>query len=318
MLKSPLSSDELARLNIKQNLPSAWRLAVHIGLLATLGWGACQFVDEAVTNPVASGWLYLPALLCLLGYGAVFNFLGYAGLGHELAHYTVFKARWLNVALFRLVSVLTWNNPEYFRTSHRVPHQHTLELGVDYEVNPAPYPLLERWWRYAFFDWEAMQRALTIHWENARNVVNGPFGQRHFPAGSANRQKLVRTARIHIALQGTAASVSLALGWWAGLVLGTIAPFICTLPNRILAKLQHAGLARDSHDHRQSTRTVLLAKPFALLYWNMNYHVEHHMHPSVPHFNLPKLREALGTHLKSTTPGVAPHLHSLRMPTHHD
>ncbi len=29
------------------------------------------------------------------------------------------------------------------------------------------------------------------------------------------------------------------------------------------------------------------------LYWNMNYHTEHHMYAAVPFFNLPKLRAAI-------------------------
>ena len=32
---------------------------------------------------------------------------------------------------------------------------------------------------------------------------------------------------------------------------------------------------------------------FRFLYWNMNYHVEHHMFPMVPYHALPKLHEAM-------------------------
>ncbi|HEX4916915.1 MAG TPA: fatty acid desaturase, partial [Limnobacter sp.] len=103
--------------------------------------------------------------------------------------------------------------------------------------------------------------------------------------------------------------------WWMWLPLVTCAAFVCTLPNRVLAKLQHASLARNQSDLRQSTRSVLLARPLALLYWNMNYHTEHHLHPSVPYFNLPKLRIALASHLPQTPTGLAPHLDALRMPT---
>jgi fatty acid desaturase len=32
---------------------------------------------------------------------------------------------------------------------------------------------------------------------------------------------------------------------------------------------------------------------FRFLYWNMNYHVEHHMFPMVPYHALPKLHEVI-------------------------
>ena len=32
------------------------------------------------------------------------------------------------------------------------------------------------------------------------------------------------------------------------------------------------------------------------LYWNMNYHIEHHIFPTVPYYNLPALRRYLEEH----------------------
>ena len=56
---------------------------------------------------------------------------------------------------------------------------------------------------------------------------------------------------------------------------------------------QHAGLAEDVLDHRLNTRTVYMNPVFRFLYWNMNYHVEHHMFPMVPYHALPRLHEAI-------------------------
>lgn len=53
--------------------------------------------------------------------------------------------------------------------------------------------------------------------------------------------------------------------------------------------LQHGGLAEDVLDHRLNSRTVLMNPVSRWLYWNMNYHVEHHMFPMVPYHALPKL-----------------------------
>ena len=46
-------------------------------------------------------------------------------------------------------------------------------------------------------------------------------------------------------------------------------------------------------DHRLNSRTVYMNPIFRFLYWNMNYHVEHHIFPTVPYHALPKLHEAI-------------------------
>ena len=56
---------------------------------------------------------------------------------------------------------------------------------------------------------------------------------------------------------------------------------------------QHIGLQEDVKDHRFSTRSVRLNPIASFIYWSMEYHIEHHMFPSVPSYNLPKLHEAL-------------------------
>ena len=57
--------------------------------------------------------------------------------------------------------------------------------------------------------------------------------------------------------------------------------------------LQHAGLAENVTDYRLNTRTILLNPVSRFLYWNMNYHVEHHMFPTVPYHALPALHERI-------------------------
>jgi len=61
---------------------------------------------------------------------------------------------------------------------------------------------------------------------------------------------------------------------------------------------QHAGLAEDVLDHRLNCRTVYMNPVFRFIYWNMNYHVEHHMFPMVPFHALP----ALHAEMRADTP----------------
>ena len=57
--------------------------------------------------------------------------------------------------------------------------------------------------------------------------------------------------------------------------------------------LQHGGLADNVIDHRLNSRTVYMNPVSRFIYWNMNYHVEHHMFPMVPYHALPKLHEMI-------------------------
>ncbi len=52
---------------------------------------------------------------------------------------------------------------------------------------------------------------------------------------------------------------------------------------------QHAGLAENVLDHRLNCRTITMNRIHRFLYWNMNYHLEHHMFPLVPYHQLPRL-----------------------------
>jgi fatty acid desaturase len=40
------------------------------------------------------------------------------------------------------------------------------------------------------------------------------------------------------------------------------------------------------------------------LYWNMNYHVEHHMFPMVPYYRLPELHEEIKDDLAPVYPSI--------------
>ena len=67
--------------------------------------------------------------------------------------------------------------------------------------------------------------------------------------------------------------------------------------------LQHTGLADNVLDHRLNTRTVYMNFFSRFIYWNMNYHVEHHMFPMVPYHNLPRLHRLIKHDLPEPNPG---------------
>ena len=67
---------------------------------------------------------------------------------------------------------------------------------------------------------------------------------------------------------------------------------------------QHAGLAFDVKDHRVNTRTVILNPILRWLYIKLEYHIEHHMYPQVPWYNLPKLHKIIKNQLPKPNYGL--------------
>jgi len=67
---------------------------------------------------------------------------------------------------------------------------------------------------------------------------------------------------------------------------------------------QHIGLAEDTPDWRQNTRTIRMSPLSRLLYWNMNYHTEHHSYPTVPFHALPELTEQMAAQMPPAYPST--------------
>ena len=84
----------------------------------------------------------------------------------------------------------------------------------------------------------------------------------------------------------------------------TLAPFcggwlamLCNAP-------QHMGLRDNVTDFRLCTRTIILSFPVRFLYWNMNYHIEHHMYAAVPCYKLRRLHEIIKHDLPACPEGL--------------
>jgi fatty acid desaturase len=71
-----------------------------------------------------------------------------------------------------------------------------------------------------------------------------------------------------------------------------------------LGLTQYSGLVKDLRDPRLNTRTLKLNPFVRFLYFNMNYHIEHHMFPMVPFHSLPKLHERIKQDLPRAYDGL--------------
>ena len=93
----------------------------------------------------------------------------------------------------------------------------------------------------------------------------------------------------HLAL----AALFIAIGQWILILLVNLSAFYCGWLVTLCGTPQHIGLVPDAPDFRLCCRTFTCSRFVGFLYWNMQYHVEHHMFPAVPFYNLPALRKAI-------------------------
>lgn len=76
--------------------------------------------------------------------------------------------------------------------------------------------------------------------------------------------------------------------------------------HELCALTQHTGLKENVLDYHVSSRTVLLNPVVRFLYWNMHYHIEHHIFPSVPFHALPGFHDAVASQMPKPYSGLWP------------
>ncbi len=69
---------------------------------------------------------------------------------------------------------------------------------------------------------------------------------------------------------------------WVLIYLLIFGNFFATILGRLTGALQHTGLNENTPDWRLVCHTVKVNPVVRFLYWNMNYHIEHHMYAAVP------------------------------------
>ncbi len=219
---------------------------------------------------------------------------------HECGHGTAFRTRWMNDAVYQVASFMLMRNPVNWRWSHARHHTDTIIVGRDAEIAVMRPPDLLRA-VLAFTGILDFRYALP-------GLVRNAFGNLSADEKSyipeTEWPKAVAAARWHVAVY--AATIALAAYTWSFLPLMLIGlPRIYGSWHMVMTGLlQHIGLADNVTDHRLNSRTVLMNPVSRWIYWNMNYHVEHHMFPMVPYHALPKLHDMIKHDLPAPNPSM--------------
>ncbi len=115
---------------------------------------------------------------------------------------------------------------------------------------------------------------------------------------------MVREARAWVAIYLAVVALAIVLGSFLPLMYVGLPSLYGRWLAHFFAFTQHAGLAENVLDHRLNSRTVYMNPVLRFLYWNMNYHIEHHMFPMVPYHALPELHKEVRDDMPVPSPST--------------
>ena len=116
--------------------------------------------------------------------------------------------------------------------------------------------------------------------------------------------KAIFISRIYVGIWLLIILWSILASSWMPLLYFVLPQFYGKTLHKLVAFTQHAGLARNIKDHRVTSREMYLNPILSFLYWKMEYHVTHHMFPTVPSYNLDKLHHHIKDQLPRTNDGL--------------
>jgi fatty acid desaturase len=289
----------------RSNLRGWIQTLSHLGvffLTGALAWIAFENVSSRNWS-----WSVPLLLLALFVHGTMGPFMGLIAI-HELQHRTVFRSRRLNEFFEKVYAFISWSDYIWYQMSHAIHHRATCHRAYDGEV-VLPVRFSLRQWRVwlALLAWNPAitWERLKMVWRHAQGNVQGEWYRHVLPASDpALRARHRNWARTLLIGHGLLALLFVLSGNWFLIVVFSIGTQYCSWLGFLCGVPQHYGLNSDIPDFRYNTRTFTCAWLPAFYYWNMQYHIEHHMYPAVPFFNLPKLRAAIEHDLPEAPHGL--------------
>ena len=292
--RTPVPKDVLNALMQRSNLRGWIQTLLHLGLwflTATIAY--FSFLQISLSN---WHWSLPFFFLTLFVHGTIGPFLGLIAI-HELQHRTVFRTRWLNVVFEQVYAFFSWSDYLWYQESHVRHHRATCHQGHDGEVE-LPLRFSFRKWRFwlavlAWYPRTTIEKLKQV-WRHANGEIRGDWYNHVIPETDQRLRKRHRNwARFLLVGHGCLALMFILSGHWFLILLVTFGTQYCSWLGFLTGTPQHFGLNSNVPDFRLSTRTYTCSWLPAFLYWNMQYHLEHHMYPAVPFFNLPKLHKII-------------------------
>jgi fatty acid desaturase len=258
------------------------RFAAHLVCLAgtgTLVWLA------------ADRWYLLIPAMTVHGFAIVTMFAPM----HECVHRTAFKSRRLNDVFGWLAGLLCFYNSTYYRRYHTWHHRYTQDGERDPELStPKPRTRLGYVAHVSGIPfWLGKPRELI-------SIAAGRLGHLPFIPPDARRETAI-SAAAQLAVYAAAIAGSI-FGQSTVLLYYWLLPALLAQPLlRAILIVEHTGCSEDANG-LTNTRTTLTTAPVRALMWNMPFHAEHHLYPSIPFHQLPTAHERIRESLANIAP----------------
>ncbi|HEY0519425.1 MAG TPA: fatty acid desaturase family protein [Ilumatobacteraceae bacterium] len=271
----------------RRNGPAIRDTALWIGLLVVLG-GLGVYL-----------WFSVWSLLCFAAYGVLYGSASDARW-HECGHGTAFKTRWMNTIVYNLACFMIMRDPTVWRWSHARHHTDTIIVGRDPEIvarRPPPLGHIAADF-LGLFAVPAAFKHMFVHASGRMLAEEATY------VPDTERSKTYWTARAWLLIYAIVVV-------WCIASRSILPAMVIGLPRMygawhhiVTGLTQHSGLADDVTDHRLNSRTVYMNPISRFVYWNMNYHVEHHMYPMVPFHSLPALHAEIKDDLPAPSASI--------------
>jgi fatty acid desaturase len=277
-----LSATELASLNQRSNWAGGAQFLAHCGVIAVSGYlWAIAPLGLALPSLVVCG-VSLALMFCAM---------------HECCHRTAFANPWLNDGAAWLAGLLSFYNSTFYRRYHKWHHRYTQIPGKDPELDD---PKPETWGSY-------LAQLSGIPWWIGKvrghgRIALGDLEGCYFLPESAHAE-VVRSVRVQLAVYGGAIALSSTLGHPWFLAIYWVLPLALGQPLlRFVLLAEHSGCPH-SDNPLTNTRTTLTLWPLRWLMWNMPFHAEHHLYPSIPFQVLPQAHSQLKSYFERVETG---------------
>ena len=289
-----LGAEELAPLTRLSTARSLLSILHTFGLIAAAAWLAMA------TWP--SAWM-LPSIV-VIGIAQHGLFI----LAHEAAHYRLFANRAANDGVGRFIGMLGGISMCTYRVTHRLHHNNLYGSEDPDTAIHGGYPRGEAYlWKKLARDIAGLNAWKTFAYFFGAPAINAdtdrairPLDDTSPDLRAAARRDRLWVVGFHVAAPLAALAVGgpRGLAWYAGLWL---LPLVTVLQPilRLRAVFEH-GAVQDLGSPLTAARTNRTwgspgnwAARLVLFPHHVNYHLEHHLYPAVPHYHLPRLHRLL-------------------------
>lgn len=292
--RTPLPPDVLRALCQRSDFRGGLQSVSHLAVMGVTGGLAVY---------AAGHWPVWVTGLLLFVYGTAANFC--INAVHEFVHGTVFKTVALNAVFVRIYAFVGWQHFQYFHASHMRHHQYTLHPPDDLEVVLPQTFTLGHFCRQSFVVPNAVTFVIGNTWRLARGRFKGEWELTLFPADAPERARpVIRWAWTLLVGHALILVLAVCFRLWLLPVVASLSFCYGRWLHNLLNATQHIGLKDKVSDFRLCCRTILVNPVCRFLYWQMNYHTEHHMYAGVPFYNLSRLHRLIRHELPPCPRGI--------------